>query len=111
MKRNGTRNYPFIGKSKRLKDAERIGTLELISQRNTQKMAHPIRGPVQVTFLFYRDNRRPADLANLIALPSDLLQATGIIENDSQIESHDGSRKYYDKENPRTEIIVREYIE
>jgi hypothetical protein len=29
--------------------------------------------------------------------------------NDNLIESHDGSRKLYDKESPRTEIYIKKY--
>lgn len=69
----------------------------------------PITYPLHIKFLFYRADRRKVDLSNLYEFAQDALQAAGIIENDCLIESHDGSRKLYDKKNPRTEIYVSKY--
>lgn len=69
----------------------------------------PLTYPLHIKFLFYRENRRHADLSNLYEFPQDVLQQAGIIANDCLIESHDGSRKLYDKEKPRTEIYISRY--
>lgn len=66
----------------------------------------PLDEPLHIKFLFYRKNNIRVDLSNLYEFPQDVLQRAGIIENDCIIESHDGSRKFVDAENPRTEIYI-----
>jgi Holliday junction resolvase RusA-like endonuclease len=53
---------------------------------------------------------RKCDLTNLLEAIDDVLVKAGVIEDDNYtiIASHDGSRVHYDKENPRTEIIITE---
>jgi len=48
--------------------------------------------------------KRLPDLSNLYQLGEDALEKSGILENDRLISGHDGSRRFHDKENPRTEI-------
>lgn len=60
---------------------------------------------VQVKALIYRD-RRTGDLDNFQHAIGDALQRAGVIKNDSQIESWDGSRKLLDKANPRIELEI-----
>jgi Holliday junction resolvase RusA-like endonuclease len=60
---------------------------------------------LHVTALIYRDARR-GDLDNFEHAIGDALQKAGIIKNDSQIESWDGTRKLLDKERPRVEITI-----
>ena len=99
----------FLGKSKNLEAAEEYALIQI--QQQSQDIAEPL--PIQykmhVKFLFYRGDRRNVDMDNLLAFPQDILQKAGIIENDCLIESYDGTRKYYDKENPRTEIFISKY--
>ena len=54
--------------------------------------------------------KRKCDLTNLLECADDVLVKAGILVDDNYtiIESHDGSRVHYDKENPRTEIIIKE---
>ena len=101
------RMYPI--KSKGLEGAEEDALYQLGQQifKGFSQYMHPIR----VKFLFYRKDRRKVDLSNLYEFPQDVLQSAGIIENDALIESHDGSRKYYDPENPRTEIYIYPFKE
>jgi Holliday junction resolvase RusA-like endonuclease len=47
-----------------------------------------------------------ADADNLYGGPGDALESAGILEDDVCIESHDGSRRLYDKENPRVEMTL-----
>ena len=62
--------------------------------------------PVEVTCSFFMGSRRKCDLTNLLEAVDDVLVKAGILKDDnySIIVSHDGSRVFSDKENPRTEI-------
>ena len=66
--------------------------------------------PVNVECHFYMKTRRKVDLVNLLESVCDVLVRAGILEDDNSsiVVSHDGSRVHYDKENPRTEIIITE---
>lgn len=68
----------------------------------------PINTPVNVKCLFYMPTRRKCDLTNLLEAIDDILVTRGVLADDDYtiIESHDGSRVFYDKEHPRTEIII-----
>ena len=57
--------------------------------------------------------RRRVDLTNLMEAAHDVLVAAGILADDNNtiIVSVDGSRVLYDKEYPRTEIIIQELEE
>ena len=65
--------------------------------------------PVEITCLFYMKTRRRVDLVNLLEAADDVLAHYGVIADDNSriVVSHDGSRVFYDKENPRTEISIR----
>lgn len=68
----------------------------------------PIDYPVNVKCLFYMPTKRKCDLTNLLEAVDDILVKARVLADDNYtiIESHDGSRVYYDKENPRTEIYI-----
>ena len=70
----------------------------------------PIDYPVRVTYLFYKETRRLCDDLNHAAAMDDILVQAGILADDNRdiIESHDGTRVLYDKENPRVEITITE---
>ena len=72
--------------------------------------AETIDKPVNVKCLFYMQTKRKVDLSNLISAVSDILVAGKILadDNSSIIVGYDGSRVFYDKENPRTEIYITE---
>lgn len=67
-----------------------------------------INESVNIKCLFYMPTRRKCDLTNLLEAIDDVLVKTGLLADDNYtiIESHDGSRVYYDKQNPRTEIYI-----
>lgn len=67
-----------------------------------------IKTPVNVKCLFFMPTRRKCDLTNLLEAIDDILVKAGLLIDDNYtvIESHDGSRVYYDKDRPRTEIII-----
>ena len=68
----------------------------------------PIEEPVNLKCLFYRKDRRPIDLVNLLEAIQDILVKYDILKDDNSkiVASTDGSRVLYDKDNPRTEIYI-----
>lgn len=92
---------PIIMPSAAYKDYEREAAL-FIPRGVT------INNAVNVKCLFYMPTRRKCDLTNLLEAIDDIMVKTGLLADDNYtvIESHDGSRVYYDKDNPRTEIII-----
>ena len=77
------------------------------------KMKRAIDFPVNVKCLFYMPTKRKCDLTNLLEAVDDILVNAGVLADDNYtiIESHDGSRVYYDKDDPRTEIYITEITE
>lgn len=69
-----------------------------------------IREPVNVKALFYMPTRRRVDLVNLLEAVDDVLVKRGVLldDNSTIIVSHDGSRVLYDRDRPRTEIVIEE---
>lgn len=70
-----------------------------------------INTPVNVKALYYMPTRRRVDITNLHSALCDTLTHCGVLEDDSSlspciVRSMDGSRVFYDKENPRTEITI-----
>ena len=67
-----------------------------------------ISDPVNVQAHYYMQTRRKVDLTNLNEALHDTLVKYGVLEDDNAqiIYSTDGSRVYYDRENPRTEIVI-----
>lgn len=109
--RNHRTGRPILGKSKKLIDAEADALWQIKEQSGDIIEPLPIAYKMHIKFLFFRADRRHVDLSNLYEFPQDILQKSGIIQNDCLIESHDGSRKLYDKSNPRTEIYICLYEE
>ena len=68
----------------------------------------PITEPVNVRCLFYMPTARRVDLVNLLEAACDVLVAAGVLADDNSdiVHSHDGSRVFIDRENPRTEIYI-----
>lgn len=67
-------------------------------------------GQINVKALFYMPTHRRVDLVNLLQALLDVLVKYGVIKDDNSnvVVSVDGSRVYYDKENPRTEVEITE---
>lgn len=61
--------------------------------------------PVSVRAVFYRDKAK-GDLVNYMQALADALEKAGVVENDRQILSWDGSRLAKDADNPRIELDV-----
>ena len=72
------------------------------------KPPKPIECAVNVKCLFYLPTRRRTDLNNLLEAVTDLLVTAGILADDHYgiVQSHDGSRCFVDRDNPRTEIYI-----
>ncbi len=70
----------------------------------------PFLSPCNVKCEYYMPTRRKVDLVNLQEATLDILVKAGILidDNSNVVVSMDGSRVYYDKENPRTEIEITE---
>lgn len=68
----------------------------------------PIDVPVNIKVIYYRKYRYRVDLVNLLEATCDILVDAGILADDcaSIVYSHDGSRVFYDKNNPRAEITI-----
>lgn len=64
--------------------------------------------PVNVQAVYYMGTRRKVDLVNLLEATCDILVEAGVLVDDNCriVAGHDGSRVYYDKQNPRVEIEI-----
>lgn len=69
--------------------------------------------PVTVKCLFYMPTRRRVDKTNLEAAIHDILVKAHILADDNRdiVASTDGTRVYYDKDNPRTEVYITPFEE
>lgn len=94
-------NKPFIAPSAQYKDyeAKAVWYVPKGKQINT---------PVNVKCLFYMPTRRRVDGLNLAEAIDDILVKAGLLEDDNRdiVAGHDGTRVFYDKENPRTEVEI-----
>lgn len=72
------------------------------------KPPKPINYPVICRYTFFMPTMRAVDELNLDGALDDILRKYGILEDDNRniVAGHDGSRVYYDKENPRAEIYI-----
>lgn len=97
-------NKPFIAPSAQYKDYEAKAIWYVPVQ--TEK----INVPVNVKCLFYMPTRRRVDGLNLAEAIDDILVKAGLLEDDNRdiVAGHDGTRVFYDKENPRTEVEITE---
>jgi hypothetical protein len=77
------------------------------------RQAKPIPGPVRLVYRCFRETKHRVDDLNLYEALDDLLVKEGVLADDNIniIRSRDGSRCFYDKENPRAEIYIFEYNE
>ena len=93
LKNDGT-GRPFIAPSRAYREYAEAAAWCLRTYR-----LETIRQPVEVKALFYMPTRRKVDLTNLLEALED--------DHSGIIVSHDGSRVLYDKQHPRTEIVIR----
>ena len=97
---------PFVTQSKAYKDFSK----EVIKQIRMNGFApkEPITYPINIKYLFYKSSRRLCDGLNLSAAMDDILTQARVIDDDHRdiVAGHDGTRVYYDKENPRVEVTI-----
>ena len=98
---NSKTRKPFIMPSEQYKKYEQMAA------RYIPRGVH-INEPVNVKCLFYMPTRRKCDLTNLLEAIDDIMVNVGLLADDNYtvIQSHDGSRVLYDKQNPRTEVYI-----
>lgn len=98
------RGRAYIRQTKSARHIEGLMIRAFNIEKIKQRIDDPIACDLRVVFKFYfpksvyftkdgKRSRKLPDLSNLYQLPEDVLQRTGIILNDTQIESHDGSRR------------------
>lgn len=102
--KNRATGKPLIIQSETYKQYEKDCALFL--RKHSQR--DPIEEPVNLRCLFYRKDRRGIDLINLLEAIQDILVKYGVLKDDNSkiVASTDGSRVFYDKDNPRTEIYI-----
>lgn len=99
---------PFIAPSKQYKKYEQAAMWYL-----TPKPKAPLSGRYNIRLLFYMPTRRKVDKTNLESAIMDVLVDAKILADDNRniVAATDGTRVYYDKENPRTEIYIEDFTE
>lgn len=72
------------------------------------KLDQPIDYPITLKCTFYMQTRRKCDITNLLQAICDIMVKYKVISDDNYniIASFDGTRAYYDKENPRTIVEI-----
>lgn len=64
--------------------------------------------PINVEAIYYRETKHTVDLCNLHEALCDVLVKYGVVKDDNVkiIATMDGSKVKYDKEFPRTEVLI-----
>lgn len=101
-RRRGT-GQPFVLPSQRSRQWEQRASLALGARWRMVALT----GPVWVTALFYRASHTTADLHGYMQALADALETAGVLADDRQIVSWDGTRKLVDKAHPRVEVTIR----
>lgn len=101
--RNKKTGLPFIMQSSQQKSWARAAVMQLRTQFTEFGAPCAITEPVNMSAIVYRE-RATGDLLNYLAAVSDALEAAGVIVNDKQVVSLDGSRLDKDAKRPRVEV-------
>lgn len=99
---NKATNKPFLMPSKQYLQYEKdCGYFIKCKGTNINK-------PLNIKCLYFMPTHRAVDLTNLLGATMDMLVHYKVIADDNCriVAKHDGSRVYYDKLAPRTEIII-----
>lgn len=98
---NRATGKPFVMPSPQYKQYERAALWYVPRNKH-------IDFPVNVECLFYMPTRRKVDLTNLLEAIDDIMVKAGLLADDNFtiIQSHDGSRVFYDPKNPRTVVCI-----
>ena len=99
---------PFVSQSDRYKNYEQACLMQITGSKKKE-----IDKPINLKCIYYRKTRHRVDLNNLLSATCDILVAGNVIKDDNCqiVVSHDGSRVYHDKDNPRVEIQITELTE
>ena len=117
--RGGKQGHSSIGLNTAAKKWARNASMQLKDQWG-RVFGGPIPKtiPINAAIVSYLPTRRLTDASNLYQGPEDVMQACfekcktnckmhgGVLEDDSSIESHNGSARLYDKKTPRVEIVL-----
>ena len=100
---NSKTHRPFISQNKRYKDYAKDAGMFI------PRLDEPIDYPIIISARFYMPSKRRVDTVNLEEALWDVLVDHGFIADDCRdiIAGSDGTRTFYDKGNPRTEVYVR----
>jgi Holliday junction resolvase RusA-like endonuclease len=73
----------------------------------------PIDYPINLKVYYYMETRRKCDITNLLQATCDVLVKHKVLTDDNYtiVSSTDGTRVFYDKENPRAEIYIEKLDE
>lgn len=105
------------GKFKRILQSERFLKYDKHAKdhikRSYPQLLKKTDAAIEVRIHYYRETKHRVDMTNLQEGTDDILTEVGVIKDDNSkiIKSHDGSRVYFDKENPRTEIWILPFKE
>lgn len=116
IRQNRRTGQRYVGASRK-SETILIETLNrMIEARRKYGLKKPIEGKIWVLMRFHYKNTKKgkprldvADLSNLYQGPEDCLQKAGIIVDDKQIESHDGSRRVLGSADNKLEILIMRY--
>lgn len=106
IRRNKKTNKPYITSADRYKQYE-----EEIAWLTPAKYRLHINYPVNVKAIYYVNRNGRVDKTNLESALMDALVKAGVLADDSALKpeivvSTDGSRVFYDKNNPRIEVEI-----
>ncbi|MDD7317106.1 MAG: RusA family crossover junction endodeoxyribonuclease [Prevotellaceae bacterium] len=103
---NRATGRPMLIQSKRYREYENA-CIQQITGLHRKKIDYP----VTVICRYFRKTKHRVDLTNLLEATDDILVKAGVLADDNSqiIKSHDGSRVFFDKDNPRVEIEIVEY--
>lgn len=81
---------------------------EQMAKQFMPQLDEPIDYPVNLKVSYFMGNRRKCDITNLLQATCDILVKYKVLADDNYtiVSSTDGTRVFYDKENPRCEIYI-----
>lgn len=94
---------PFVAPSKRFEDFQKQA-----GQAIPENTRIRIDYPCNIECRYFHGDRRRVDLVNLLQATDDILTHYNVLSDDhcKIVAAHDGSRVFYDKDAPRTEITI-----
>lgn len=100
----GKGGRPFIKPSAAYEDFAKRCTAQTSAKLRNLCIAEP----VNVCCEYFMPTHHRVDLTNLLEATHDILVTAGVLADDCSgvVESVDGSRVHFDKDNPRTEITI-----